>query len=90
MPPVDVAFNLSSLDWSYRNYTWHTNRDTYDKLIFDDIRNNVVLTAILAYMASEDPKKSSREKSVLPLRKRTGKQTRWPRQRAPNRKGGMK
>jgi hypothetical protein len=84
------AFNLSSLDWSYRNYTWHTNRDTYDKLIFDDIRNNVVLTAILAYMASEDPKKSSREKSVLPLRKRTGKQMRWPRQRAPNRKGGMK
>jgi Zn-dependent M28 family amino/carboxypeptidase len=84
------AFNLSSLDWSYRDYTWHTNRDTYDKLIFDDIKNNVVLTAILAYMASEDPKKSSREKSVLPLRKRTGKQMRWPRQRAPKRKGGMK
>ena len=28
--------HLSSLDWSYRDYTWHTNRDTYDKLIFDE------------------------------------------------------
>ena len=84
------AFNLSSLDWSYRDYTWHTNRDTYDKLIFDDIRNNVVLTAILAYMASEDPETSSREKSVLPASKRTGRQMKWPRQRSPNRKGGMR
>ena len=28
------AFSLSSLDWSYRDYTWHTNIDTYDKIIF--------------------------------------------------------
>ncbi len=26
------AFSLSSLDWSYRDYTWHTNIDTYDKM----------------------------------------------------------
>jgi len=84
------AFNLSSLDWSYRDYTWHTNRDTYDKLIFDDIRNNVILTAVLTYMASEDPERSSREKSVLPVSKRTGKQMTWPAQRNPNRKGGMR
>lgn len=84
------AFNLSSLDWSYRDYTWHTNRDTYDKLIFDDIKNNVVLTAILAYMASEDPEKSSREKSVLPMSKRTGEQMNWPKKRTPNRKGGTR
>jgi len=84
------AFNLSSLDWSYRDYTWHTNRDTYDKLIFDDIKNNVILTALLAYMASEDPEKSSREKSVLPVSKRTGKQMIWPEKRSPNRKGGMR
>ena len=84
------AFNLSSLDWSYRDYTWHTNRDTYDKLIFDDIKNNVILTALLAYMASEDPEKSSREKSVLPVSKRTGKQMIWPKKRSPNRKGGMR
>ncbi|NJX17241.1 M28 family peptidase, partial [Tamlana crocina] len=41
------AFNLSSLNWAYWNYTWHTNRDTYDKIVFDDVRNNVILTAVL-------------------------------------------
>lgn len=56
------AFNLSALNWSYWNYTWHTNRDTYDKVVFDDLRNNAILTAILAYMASKDPERASREK----------------------------
>ncbi|WP_025663801.1 M20/M25/M40 family metallo-hydrolase [Aquimarina megaterium] len=83
------AFSLSSLNWSYWNYTWHTNRDTYDKIIFDDVLNNVILTAILAYKASEDPKKTSREKSVLPVNKRTKKQRTWPELRSPNRKGGQ-
>ncbi len=83
------AFSLSSLNWSYWNYTWHTNRDTYDKIIFDDVLNNVILTAILAYKASEDPKKTSREKSVLPVNKRTKKQRIWPELRSPNRKGGQ-
>ena len=44
------AFNLSALNWSYWNYTWHTNRDTYDKIIFDDLKNNAILTAILTYI----------------------------------------
>ena len=83
------AFSLSSLNWSYRNYTWHTNRDTYDKIIFDDVRNNVVLTVILAYMASEDIEFASREKITLPLSKRSGKQMEWPSKRLPNRKGGQ-
>ena len=83
------AFSLSSLSWSYWNYTWHTNRDTYDKIVFDDVRNNAILTAILAYMASEDPEKTSREKSVLPLSKRSGQQLQWPTPRSPNRKGGQ-
>lgn len=83
------AFSLSSLSWSYSNYTWHTNRDTYDKIIFDDVRNNAILTAILAYMASEDPETTSREKSILPVSKRSGKQMKWPTQRSPRRKGGM-
>lgn len=82
------AFSLSSLSWSYWNYTWHTNRDTYDKIVFDDVRNNVILTAILAYMAAEDPEKTSREKSILPLSKRSGQQMQWPTPRPPNRKGG--
>lgn len=83
------AFSLSSLNWSYWNYTWHTNRDTYDKIVFDDVRNNVILTAVLAYMASEDDSRTSREQIVLPINPRTGEQRTWPTQRSPNRKGGM-
>lgn len=83
------AFNLSALNWSYWNYTWHTNRDTYDKIIFDDVRSNAILTAILTYMASEDSEKTSTEKIVLPMSRRTGKQMTWPTQRSPNRKGGL-
>ena len=82
------AFSLFSLNWSYWNYTWHTNRDTYDKIIFDDVRNNAILTAILAYMASEDPNTTSRERIVLPINSRTGKQRTWQKQRSPTRKGG--
>jgi hypothetical protein len=81
------AFNLSALNWSYWNYTWHTNRDTYDKIVFDDVRSNAILTAILAYMASEDPEKSSREKIVLPINPRTGEQRTWPTPRSPQRDG---
>ena len=83
------AFNLSALNWSYWNYTWHTNLDTYDKIVFDDVRNNVILTAILAYMASEDPDISSKEKIVMPTNFETGEQAIWPPQRTPNRKGGL-
>ncbi|WP_299398057.1 M20/M25/M40 family metallo-hydrolase [uncultured Gelidibacter sp.] len=83
------AFNLSSLNWSYWNYTWHTNRDTYDKIVFDDVRSNAILTAILTYMASEDDTKVSREKIILPVSERTGKQMEWPTQRSPERKGGL-
>ena len=83
------AFSLSSLSWSYWNYTWHTNLDTYDKIVFDDVRNNAILTAILAYKASEDPEKTSREKRVLPKDKRTGEQMIWPEARDATRKGGL-
>lgn len=83
------GFSLSSLGWSYGTYTWHTNRDTYDKIVFDDVQSNAILTAILVYMASEDPEKTSREKSILPTDSRTGKAGEWPAQRAPNRRGGV-
>lgn len=83
------AFMLSSLSWGYGTITWHTNRDTYDKIVFDDVKNNVILTAILAYEASEDPAKASREKIVLPVNPRTGQSGEWPAQRSPNRKGGL-
>ncbi len=83
------AFSLSSLSWSYGTYTWHTNRDTYDKIVFDDLRSNVILTAVLAYMASEDPATTSREKMVLPVNPRTGEPGKWPVQRKATRKGGL-
>ncbi|MCF4100772.1 M20/M25/M40 family metallo-hydrolase [Gillisia sp. M10.2A] len=83
------AFSLSSLSWSYWNYTWHTNLDTYDKIVFDDVRNNAILTAILAYKASEDSETTSRERSVLPISKRTGEQMTWPEARDAVRAGGI-
>ena len=49
------AFNLSPVPWDYRPYTWHTDRDTYDKLSFADLKANAALLAALAYAASEDP-----------------------------------
>ncbi len=87
------AFSLSSLSWSYSNHTWHTNLDTYDKIVFDDLKNNVILTAILAYKASEDVDKASREKRIMPestVNPRTGRMMRsrgWPSIRKPNRDG---
>jgi len=59
------AFGLGALNWDYGNYTWHTNRDTYDKIVFDDLRSNAALTAILAYEASEDPTFITRERVDL-------------------------
>jgi hypothetical protein len=49
------AFGLGALSWDYGNYTWHTDRDTFDKIVFDDLKSNATLTAMLAYLASEDP-----------------------------------
>ncbi|HTI07783.1 MAG TPA: M20/M25/M40 family metallo-hydrolase [Puia sp.] len=83
------AFSLSSLSWSYGTYTWHTNRDTYDKIVFDDLQKNAILAACLAYMASEDSVHTSREKSVLPIDPKTGKQTTWPAPVKSIRRGGL-
>lgn len=62
------AFGLSALNWNYSNETWHTNRDTYDKIVFDDLKRNATLTAMLAYLASEDPTMISRERVDLAAR----------------------
>jgi carboxypeptidase Q len=83
------AFSLSSLSWDYGTYTWHTNRDTYDKVLFDEVRNNVILAVILAYMASEDPQRTSNEKSILPTDEKTGQPAKWPQPVKANRKGGL-
>jgi hypothetical protein len=49
------VFSLGGLNWDYSNTTWHTNRDSYDKVVVDDLKNNATLVAMLAYMASENP-----------------------------------
>ena len=59
------ATSLGALSWDYGTYTWHTNRDTYDKVVWDDLRSNATLTAMLAYMASEDPETVTRERVDL-------------------------
>jgi hypothetical protein len=74
------GFSLGALNWSYFNYTWHTNRDTYDKIIFDDLKNNAMLTAILVYMACEDNASFPRDKADLGTDKRTGLPVQWPAQ----------
>jgi len=71
------GFRLQSHYPEYRQYTWHTDRDTFDKIVFDDLRNNATLTAMLAYMASEDPERVSRVKRELPP-DAEGKPTPWP------------
>ncbi len=49
------AFGLGATPWDYSTVTWHTERDTYDKVVFDDLEYNATLTAMLVYLASEDP-----------------------------------
>ncbi|HET7563850.1 MAG TPA: M20/M25/M40 family metallo-hydrolase [Gemmatimonadaceae bacterium] len=56
------AFGLGALPWDYGNYTWHTNRDTYDKVVFDDLETKATLTAMLVYLASEDPTMIKRDR----------------------------
>jgi carboxypeptidase Q len=72
------AFGLGSLSWNYGASTWHTNRDTFDKIVFDDLRQNATLVAMLTYLASEAPTKITRERVEL------GGGRDWPQcQRAP-------
>jgi hypothetical protein len=67
------GFFLTSADWNYNDYTWHTNRDTYDKISFDEVKRNATLVALLAYEASEDPVQLSRARRVPPTDPKTGK-----------------
>jgi hypothetical protein len=59
------AFNLSAISWDYGLATWHTNRDTFDKIVEEDIRSNATLAAMLAYLASEHPERVSRNRRSM-------------------------
>jgi len=83
-PGVDLAAGSFDFDptprfgWDYFTYTWHTNRDTFDKVVDDDVKMNATLMAMLAYFASEDPEPVSRERGLLPVDPRTGERAGWP------------
>ena len=79
------SFRLQSPYDEYRQYTWHTNRDTYDKIVFDDLAENATLAAMLAYMASEDPERMGRTQAVLPINPRTKQPRPWSQCRPPRR-----
>ncbi|MDQ2666499.1 MAG: M20/M25/M40 family metallo-hydrolase [Gemmatimonadota bacterium] len=57
------SFGMGAVQWNYGTYTWHTNRDTYDKVVFDDLKHNATLAAELVYLASEDPTFIKRDRS---------------------------
>jgi hypothetical protein len=67
---------LGSVLWAYDTHTWHSNRDTYDKLVFGDLRRNVALIASLAYLASEDPDFVGRTRREMPTGR--GQSRPWP------------
>jgi len=79
------GFSLGSLSWDYGTYTWHTNRDTFDKIVWDDVKNNIALTAMLAYLASEDPATVARTRANV-FNPFTGRAGTWPECTTPPRK----
>lgn len=73
------AFFLRSVDWDYGAYTWHTDLDSPDKLVWEDVQRNAVILAMLAYLAAEDEAPFPRDRAEpLPVDPRTGEPTRWP------------
>ena len=94
------SFRFQSNYPDYRQYTWHTGIDTFDKIVFDDLRNNATLAAMVAYMASEDPDRVPRDVVELPTTRpegpmRVSRRTQnagavgaWPQCRPPRRSYG--
>lgn len=78
------GFMLSSLNWGYGTYTWHTNKDTYDKIVFEEIQSNAILSATLTMMADQEKDLVNRDRRVLPTDK-DGKPMQWPEVKGPRR-----
>jgi hypothetical protein len=70
--------DLGSESWDYGSLTWHTERDTYDKVIFPALQYNATLTAMLAYEASEDPTLMAHQKVDLAAAAPGGRTRTWP------------
>lgn len=68
------VYGLGALGWDYSWTTWHTNRDTYDKLVPEDLENNATLVAMLTYLADKDPSPISHQVTDTFTNFRTGEQ----------------
>jgi carboxypeptidase Q len=77
------GFGLGSGNWDYGAYTWHTNRDTFDKISWDDIRTNATLVAMLTYLAAEDPERMPRARRDVFQPAPNGQPGGWPACRTP-------
>jgi hypothetical protein len=79
------AFSLRSNSWDY-GQTYHNPTDTFDKIVIDEIVNNATLTAMLTYLASEEPDKLPRDmREITGENPFTGEPMTWPQCRAPAR-----
>ena len=75
------------MSWDYFTYTWHTNRDTFDKIIIDELKPNAALVAMLAYLAAEDPDRISRDRLTdFPVDPQTDTRGAWPQCQPPIRR----
>ena len=72
------AFELGGVRWDYNPYTWHTNRDTYDKVVIDDLKANATLVAMLAYLAAEDARFPRDRVDLTGVRNQRGEPFTWP------------
>lgn len=81
------AFDLGQDAWDYFTYTWHTNLDTFDKIVIENVQWNAVLTAMLVYLAADDPETMPRERRIPGLDRRTGQPGTWPECGVPQRSG---
>ena len=72
------GFSLGADSWDYFATTWHTNLDTFDKVALQNVRENAILVATLAYAASEDPERVGRERRAVMPESSQGVATEWP------------
>jgi carboxypeptidase Q len=53
--------------------------------VLDEVRNNALLTAMLAYQAAEELERVGRTQREMPVNPQTGAQATWPECREPRR-----
>jgi hypothetical protein len=83
------SYGFNSISWDYNNLTHHTDRDTYDKVIQADQRNNAALLAMLIYQAADDPNPMPRDLlDPLPMNRATGQPMLWAPCPVPTRRSG--